>query len=361
MTFRNSLIILSTLIFAGSISAQYNFTAVLPGLEGQTLLFELENDFRPSSVLPYDLARDTMFRNVYGVNDSLSCVYTSYRLPMPPGQDPTQVVYLGGAANGINTEHSWPRSYGAENGNPKSDMHHLFPTRLDVNSDRGTLPFLEVPDNQANNWYYLNSNLSNIPNTNIDLYAERSGSAFEPPEQMKGNIARAIMYFKAIYPNQANQAPNDFFSSMQGTLCEWHSQDPVDSLEWHRTFAIAKYQSNKPNPFVLDCTLPQRAFCPQAQVNCNPGVSIVNTFSSIDFALFPNPSSGIINIQLTETLDNPLQIRISNSLGQTVFFQMQSDIQNNKNLNLVLDLRPGIYWLEMISGKNKSARRIIIQ
>jgi len=362
MNRRAQLIFLLSFLILSETSGQYNFTAVLPNLDGQDLLEQLEQDFKPSNVLSYDIARDTMFRNVYGVDNTLSCVYTSHQVPMPLGQDPTQVVFMNGASGGLNTEHSWPRSYGAENGNPKSDMHHLFPTRIDVNSDRGVLPFLEIPDSQTDSWYFMNSEQSGIPTNNIDLYSERSGSAFEPPEAMKGNIARAIMYFKAIYPSQANQAPSDFFSGMQQTLCNWHYADPVDSLEWHRSQIIGTYQSGKANPFVLDCTLASRAYCPGTPIACDPTVPVVQPIADIQFTVFPNPSNGSFAIQLNGVGENDeINLYVFNTLGQQVYRQSVSEYSNLFQLDLSKELSKGIYWLQLRSGSRSNIRPIIFE
>ena len=340
---------------------QFDFTAVLPNLEGQDLLEELEQDFKPASVFPYDIARDTMFRNVYGVNNSLSCVYTGHQVPMPLGQDPTQVVFMGGMNGGINTEHSWPRSFGADSGKPLSDMHHLFPTRINVNADRGVLPFSEIPDSQTDSWYFMNIEQGNIPTSNIDQYAERSGSAFEPPESMKGNIARAMMYFKAIYPSEANQAPSDFFSGMQQTLCNWHYADPVDSLEWHRSHIIATYQSGKVNPFVLDCTLASRAFCPGTPVACDPTVSPVREQDFIQFSFYPNPSSGRFTIQLDESISKPLEIILYNSMSQIVFAESYAGIDSIINIDLRGNINSGVYWLQLNAGGKSKITSVIFE
>ena len=41
-------------------------------------------------------------------------------------------------------------------------------------------------------------------------------------------------------------------------LYAWHKEDPVDEIELSRTYAIAGYQNNIPNPFVLDSSLIKR-------------------------------------------------------------------------------------------------------
>ena len=42
----------------------------------------------------------------------------------------------------------------------------------------------------------------------------------------------------------------------------WHELDPADENEIERTWHIAPYQQNKPNPFILDETLIIRAYFP---------------------------------------------------------------------------------------------------
>ena len=43
-------------------------------------------------------------------------------------------------------------------------------------------------------------------------------------------------------------------------LRDWHEQDPINNDEIERTWKIAAYQQNKPNPFILDETLINRSF-----------------------------------------------------------------------------------------------------
>ena len=65
-------------------------------------------------------------------------------------------------------------------------MHHLFPTRANVNSHRGSLPFQNIIDSQTDKWF-LNANIvTSIPNNNIDGYSEiLTGEGFEPRENTR--------------------------------------------------------------------------------------------------------------------------------------------------------------------------------
>ncbi|GLR16561.1 endonuclease [Portibacter lacus] len=256
-----SVLVFSLLLVTTMAIGQYQQTRLFPGAEGDELIEMVLENYKSEIVFfDYGKARDTMFRNVYAVNDSLKCVYSGHTLYLDPNEDPTTFVYMEGSANGINTEHSYPRSKGAGSGNAESDMHHLYPTRSKVNEVRSNSPFGEIPDASTDTWFYKNQAISSIPTQNIDKYSEYKSGVFEPREDFKGNIARAMMYFYTMYKDAADAADPDFFWDMLPTLCEWHFQDPVDSAEYVRTNLIAKWQEY-PNPFILDCSLASRSYC----------------------------------------------------------------------------------------------------
>jgi endonuclease I len=286
------------------VSAQLKHN-LFPNLTGLALEQALVNEYKPSVVLTYGTARDTMFKRVYLENDSVVCVYTNHKVYLAPGVDPTQGVYLNGIPNGINTEHSYPQSKGADqaNGNAHSDMHHLYPTRLAVNEARGSLPFRDINDAQTTKWYYRDQTLTSLPPTSTrDQYSEWSGSAFEVRESQKGNIARSMFYFFTMYRTEALNADPVFFESQRTTLCAWHYADPVDSLEYSRTFKLGSYQENKPNPFVLDCSLAARTYCTGAAAGVCPNIPSGITEQELvlkpTLSLISNPGNGAVEVQL---------------------------------------------------------------
>ena len=238
------------------ISGEAQHQDIFPSLSGEELLDSLVAEYK-AIPLNQATARDILFAEIYNVNDSLACVYAGSTIYLDPSQDPTQAAFASSAQ--INTEHTYPKSLGAE-GLGEGDMHHLYPTRSDVNAQRGNLPFGEIPDIATESWYYLDQESSTIPSANIDLYSERGNGRFEPPEAHKGNVARAVMYFYTMYEPQANAADPTFFQLQRQTLCDWHLLDPIDGAEWSRTWGIASYQQGKPNPFVVDCTLAERTY-----------------------------------------------------------------------------------------------------
>ncbi|MHC5823830.1 MAG: endonuclease, partial [Nostoc sp.] len=98
------------------------------------------------------------------------------------------------------------------------------------------------------------------PSSAIDEFSESAASEFEPREKVKGNIARAIFYFYTIYRDQAKKVDENYFQNQRQTLCKWNQQDLPDLTEIERSHAIAQFQGND-NPFVLDVTLGERAYC----------------------------------------------------------------------------------------------------
>lgn len=297
-------------LFLPDAHAQYE--SVFPGLDGPALIQALQENYTPDDVLPFGNSRDTLFSRVDAQNDNLTCVYTGYTIFLDPTQDPTVDAF----SKGINTEHTYPRAFGAGEEPAVADMHHLFPTREDVNAARANLPFREIPDGQAQNWFYLAQQQSTIPTTNRDLYSEYSSTGFEPPEAHKGDVARAMFYFYTIYRIQANAEDPNFFAGQRETLCEWHIADPVDDKEYQRTRKIAFYQGN-PNPFVLDCTLAERTYCSGLSVPCDPvAVDEVSKPGGLELAVSPNPARDEAILQYRLPVGGTVQLQLFDASGR---------------------------------------------
>ena len=242
----------SILFFLGSISCGQD--VIGDGLYEDELIVFLQANYKTNTTLGYTNARDTLYLNIDRIDGQVKGVYTNYAVDLPDtGVDPSTHLY----ENGINCEHIWPQSL-YEGGEPlKSDMHALRPCKDNVNSARGNKAFNDVLDSQTATWYWQDSQTSNIPSSNIDEYSENHGTYFEPREDRKGDIARTIFYFYSMYSEVAD---HDFFEVQRERLNTWHEQDPVNEEEITRSWKIAEYQENKPNPFILDETLIERAY-----------------------------------------------------------------------------------------------------
>ncbi|MEH2284302.1 MAG: endonuclease [Nostoc sp.] len=229
---------------------------ILPELSKFALVDELAKEYTPSKTLNYDRARDEMFGVIDNQAGIVTDIYASYPITLIGNGDPSQEA----DKLGLNTEHTWPQSKGADNGNSRSDLHHLFPARENINSERGNKPFDDIVDTSTKKWYRNDTVQSTIPTSGIDEFSESTSSNFEPREKVKGDIARAIFYFYTIYRQQGDRVDPNYFLNQRQILCKWNQQDLPDKTEIERSHAIAKFQGND-NPFVLDVTLAERAYC----------------------------------------------------------------------------------------------------
>ncbi len=355
------------------LSAQFQQT-VLPGLEGQELFLELVKQYKPNSVLSYGDARDTLYSKVYKRNDSVYCVYSGYALYLPDNVDPSTHLLKGGDPDGINTEHTYPQSKGAGEGNPRSDMHHLFPTRAFVNSARGNAAFAEINDNDTDFWYYKTIVNTSIPSANRDLYSEKlempffGDNRFEPKEQHKGNVARAVFYFYTMYKSQANAADPAYFELQRETLCNWHFDDPVDSLEWTQNFLKAAYQDNRPNPYILDCTLPQRTYCENMGLSCIVSVNEAIKVGLTSMSVYPVPFVDRTNIQYSLSRSADVRIEVVDLLG-SVQYQVFSGNQSAGEYSFewvpAYNTSSGLYFLRLMASNSEGQvveqRKIILK
>ena len=256
---------------------------IAPNLHSGDLIDYLNNYYKTNSVLSYNSARDTLYSIIDNNNGQVFSIYTNYSTTLNNDIDPSVDLYN----NGMNCEHIWPQSLGADYSPMKSDMHHLRPCKENVNTSRGNKPFGDIPDNQTNTWFWLNYQYNNPPQNNIDQFSESGTNNFEPREDVKGDIARSIFYFYTMYTNEAD---DNFFEIQKETLLQWHYQDLPNSVENERTWEIANYQGGYPNPFIVDSTLVRRCYFfiePQLQgdINNDGNVNIIDVVILVDFIL----------------------------------------------------------------------------
>ena len=89
-------------------------------------------------------------------------------------------------------------------------------------------------------------------------------------------------------------ADQDFFNIQRDILFEWHYNDPVDINEINRTWDIAFYQEDIPNPFVIDPTLIWRVYFsdlhPIGDINSDQVIDV------LDIVLIANEILNINNL-----------------------------------------------------------------
>lgn len=333
-------------------------STIFPGQTGTQLIASLVTTYKSTTNLGYDVGRDSMYGAYDKLNDSLECVYSGYKIYMQPGQDPSTWAY----DHDINCEHTWPQSL-LSSGTAEADLHHLFPTEIQVNGDRGNYPFGEIPDDQTTYWYYNNNRTTSIPASNIDWYAEYlSGVKFEPREVQKGNTSRAMYYVLTMW--QLADTNLAWWTGQKNDLYAWHANDPADAREITRTRRIAAHQQNKVNPFVLDSTLVRRAYFPNLGVSGGPyalasGARLLGNR--------PNPFTGSTNILYSLAAPASVEIAIYNVLGLEV--ARLTPPPGTGSCSIIWNARdsrgnqqpPGIYFYQLkVGGVPAATRRMLL-
>ncbi|MGW9136543.1 endonuclease I family protein [Streptomyces sp. NPDC055681] len=151
----------------------------------------------------------------------------------------------GGAVGQWNREHVWAKSHGdfGTSTGPGTDIHHLRPEDVTVNSIRGNKDF----DNGG-------TAVSGAAGNYTD------SDSFEPRDAVKGDVARMILYMAVRYEGDdafADLEPNDQVDNGSApnigrlsVLKQWSQEDPPDSFEERRNDVIFdRYQHNR-NPFI---------------------------------------------------------------------------------------------------------------
>ncbi|WBM74191.1 endonuclease [Saprospira grandis] len=339
---------------------------VFPGLSTADLLDSVQLHYRPDTVLAWNNAKDTLFKVIDNQNDTVTCVYTGLQKWLDPTQDPDSYMSDNNAPNGMNVEHTYPQSRGAANGNARSDLHHLFACRNETNNMRGNLPFAELADTAVTNWFYLTYNAQGVPVFDRDNYSELvMNQAFEPREDFKGNVARAMFYFYTIYRNEAQGSDPNFFGPQQAVLCDWHELDPVDQAEWDRSQLIATYQDGKANPFVLDCSLAKRLYCPNQAAGCAPSALAVLGSSLGEAKLWPNPLSGNqLNLSIHLLEAQPIELELLDVLGRSLGILETANLSAGDyqwQFDLPTDLAKGVYLLRIRAGGSQQSLKFVRQ
>jgi len=276
---------------------------IFPGLHGDTLITEIRKYYTPKTVFPYDQARTKLYNDIFLHNDSLECFYSGYKIPVPSDTN----ILSWTAKYGIQTEHLYPRSLGSAFMPALGDLHHLVPSKANINTMRKNAPFSDIPDDKTKYWL-IDDKVFNRPDQKlIDHYSESASNVFEPRESVKGDIARSLFYFYAIYEGKLSKKSRSFFTSMLPDICKWHRTDKVDSTEYDRTMAIGRIQSNV-NPFIFETSLAERCFC-VAHPEKPAKTYTVN--------IYPNPSKGLFFIEIPD-YKGPVIMKISDQSGKLI-------------------------------------------
>lgn len=339
---REYLLILIIVLMFGEVSAQTP-PDNLSGSELRTWLKQNWYDGEHNQ-LGYSEARRKMYGFIDNHNDTITCVYSGFYQINPYGNEIT-------FPNPINTEHTVPQSLFNSNEPMRSDIHAIFPTYLNWNSERGSSPFADITDSNTQIWMRGSNSQGGIPTMNIDEYSESiSNNTFEPREDHKGNVARAVFYFYTMYPQVGNITQVADIS----TLCAWHSADPPNAQELARNDGAAQYQGNR-NPYIDMPELAGKAW------DCvSVGVTEVEEISD-NLLVTPNPFDEYFSLAFSSDSNEKITVRLYDMRGKRVWKKSAiADVGGTFNLRFdTSNLATGNYVLTLIQGTNIYHKKLV--
>jgi endonuclease I len=292
MITRKILVLGVSLLFFQLVSAQvpdnyYNSTS---GLSGEALKSALHNIIKDHTEFPYtssstdtwDILKETDKDTANSENVIL--FYSGWSV---------NAAQEYNDASGYSREHVWAKSHG-DFGTDKgagTDVHHLRPADISVNSARGNDDF----DNGGS--IYIDGDGATECKTDAD--------SWEPRDAVKGDVARMLFYMATRYEGENGEPDlelvdqvNTFDLNVTGkgfhgklsTLLQWHIEDPVDSFEIRRNDVVYSYQGNR-NPFIDH---------PEYVEQIWENTTATKTIKEPVFRVYPNPAKNYINIELPD-------------------------------------------------------------
>lgn len=224
------------------------YYAPASGLSGTPLRNALHEVIDDHTVVDYNTVDEVMQAIDAANTNDVRLIYSIATLPKSSfvGTVPDSVAW--------NREHVWPRNDGVGQDGPDfSDLHHLFPCQVNVNSLRSALYFDE------------SDNLESDP---FAPESFKDGNSWEPLDRDKGIVARAALYMMTRYdgsdPLTTDLVLNNnpvFAGTDMGkldTVLAWNRQFPPSDYEKARNNAIyggvpvgaITYAQGNRNPFI---------------------------------------------------------------------------------------------------------------
>jgi endonuclease I len=222
----------------------YNSAA---GLTGTALRNALHNIIDNHTVTDYSATRTPLEMLDQDPQNSANVILLYERTSWPKSQ------FVSQDPDGWNREHCWPNSLGIDDAPPAySDLFNLRACGEPANADRANLYYDESSPTAAG---YA------IPAGPTTPLCSEDFDSWEPPLEMKGDLARAMFYMDVRYEGTSGEpnlrltenvnliSTNANYMGRLSTLLLWNFLDPVSPAERTRLEGTYGYQGNR-NPFV---------------------------------------------------------------------------------------------------------------
>lgn len=222
------------------------------------------------------------------------------------------------------------------------DAHHLRACDVDRNGDRSNEKFANGSGNSG----------------------DITSTTWYPGDEWKGDIARMVMYMYVRYGNQCLPSNVGVGSSastpddMIDLFLQWNAEDPVSEYEdnrntYHGNTTNTYAQGNR-NPFIDNPYLATLIWGGPTAENRWPSIYLSTEDFDISnyIKVYPIPSNNLINIESSINFD---KINVYNFQGKLL-----REISGENNYIEIDYLAKGFYFIEIIKGRNKLRKKIII-
>ncbi len=314
------------------------------------------------------------------INNHTMVAYVSYKYNIVPAIFERDTVGAKAVVNceysNVTTVYTPPFDFVAQSYNRE---HTLCKSWMQTAAQFGANNLIDYPEGADYfNLLFTHSNPNQVRSNNplgvvvnvVSTYGEskfgndNTGNlVFEPKDNRKGDAARAMMYEMICYdglsggwgleelPSQANQQD-------QNILKLWSQQDPPDKFERTKNEYINFLQRNR-NPFIDH---PGWATCINfdsiVKTNlCGAVSGIQDETQNFSLNIYPNPSTDLLNMELSEMEFQEAEISVFNMYGIEV---IKSKMQNEKLEINTRNFQSGNYVLRIFINGNSVYRKFLV-
>lgn len=342
--------LLSSIAIAQIPAGYYNSAQ---GLTGQALKTALHNIIKNHTVVSYNGLWSAFNTTDKKSNGKIWDIYSD----IPSGTPAYQFTYSSDqcgnySAEGdcYNREHSWPQSWFNSVSGPYSDLFHIYPTDGYVNGNRSNWPF-------ANNGtiFWTSTNGSTL---GIAADPGYNGTAFEPIDEYKGDLARSYFYMSTRYQSEDAGWTNSGATNLStilpwqvSVLISWHHFDPVSTKEINRNNAIYNLQDNR-NPYIDNPQWADSVWLAQVLAFKN------NLELDANILVYPNPCEDILRIDNLSTTLEIENIEITDVLGKSILLVSKDELFSNSSID-ISGFTTGIYFVEVNTLQGKKTFMVV--
>ena len=187
-----------------------------------------------SPIEDYKQARQIFWQSLYASQGETLYCRESFRTSNKRGINIEHVFPMSWATNGLKCgTRKQCRARSPEFNEVEADLHNLYPARVDVNKERSSFRFGEVPGEQRRF------------GKSCDFEVDTRARSAEPTPSARGEVARAMFYMADQYKSRGLV----LFDKQAKLLHSWHLADPPSQHEKQRNNIIESLQGNR-NRFI---------------------------------------------------------------------------------------------------------------